>query len=54
MCWAEARRGGMIWSRHEVESSKQGTGTPFELFICVFGIYFCYLYDGMLQVRRGL
>jgi len=38
-------RGG----RHEVESSKQGTGTPFELFVCVFGIYFCYLYYGVLQ-----
>mmetsp|Transcript_3763 Transcript_3763/g.9480 ORF Transcript_3763/g.9480 Transcript_3763/m.9480 type:complete len:435 (+) Transcript_3763:147-1451(+) len=32
-----------------VENSGQGQGTPLELLICVSGIYFCYLYYGVLQ-----
>lgn len=28
---------------------EQGSGTPLELLICVSGIYFCYLYYGVLQ-----
>eukprot|EP00961_Rhodomonas_salina_P152486 2052379-Rhodomonas_salina.3 len=30
-------------------SEQQGGGSPVELMMCVGGIYFCYLYYGVLQ-----
>jgi len=48
---AQTRTGAVQELRggHAAVSDSQGTGTPVELLICVSGIYFCYLYYGVLQ-----